>query len=358
MTSKDYTFRIITFNLLSPAFATPSHYHYSPPEQLDAKYRLDRISKLLHKWTKANFIICLQEVSEQWNNELIKIFDECCYTYSYNIYADGKMGVAIAFPSAHYIKVESDVYRCGELIGKVCNSMNKTELRETLPSIDEIESDLISASEKDNTSITLLLKCLYFGKNIGKFLIVSTYHMPCRYTKKHFMVAHIHSLKAHVAELQNKWSQVNPDKHSIINSVVIAGDFNITPNSAEYKYMTGEPYTEKELSECKSNSNSLQFYVDMCQIYKSVGFDFNNTIQTLSTYRAINNNEPPYTNVMLQKEHRFINTLDYILITPNIKIMSCIVGLSCLTTPIASYPNVWCPSDHLPLSASLILRNL
>jgi mRNA deadenylase 3'-5' endonuclease subunit Ccr4 len=355
MTSNERTFRIITFNLLSPVFSLPSRYHFSATEHLDPAYRLDKIMKLLGKWMKANFIICLQEVNNSWNNELKRMFRELRYSYTYAIYADGKMGVAIAFPITQFLRIDIDIYRCGESIGKICSSMNKIELSKRVHGIDHIEEQLINASEKDNLAITLLLKCRSFDTNFEKYLIVSTYHMPCSYTKKYFMVAHIHSLKSRIAELRSKWIHIHPQTPSLFDSIVIAGDFNITPNSPEYKYMTGEPYTPKERFECTSQNTSLQFYDDMCKIYKSVGINFNDTIPTLSTHLSINNAEPKYTNVMLQKQQNFINTLDYILITPNIRIMSCLVGLTCMTNPIASYPNSWCPSDHLPLSASLVI---
>jgi mRNA deadenylase 3'-5' endonuclease subunit Ccr4 len=350
MATKTHTFRIITFNLLTPVFATPEYYPFTPVRHLNSAYRLDRAKKLIEKWTKANFIICLQEVSISWDSELKKLFDTLRYTYISKLYAGGKLGIAIGFPMAHFVMVEYDIFRCGNTIRNVCESIDKIGLSKTITNIDQIEAELKNASESDNTALTMRLKCLYMGQYTGHHLMVSTYHMPCRYTKKYIMATHIHSLKSRVAFLRSKWAD-----NKCLDPFIIAGDFNITPKSSEYKYMIGDVYTKDELTESNSQNESLQFYSDLCQIYESIGIDFANTLQTSSAHYKKNNLEPAYTNVALQKDRKFINTIDYILISPEIDVMSCLVGLVCLTNPIASYPNIWCSSDHLPLSASLTI---
>lgn len=345
----DHSFRIITFNLLSPSYATHECYPHSSPDHLDASFRFKKITDLLTKWIKANFIICLQEVSDEWNVELKKLFESLRYDYISNLYSGGIMGVAIAYPLAHFKLLDTDIYRCGENVENVMKYMSSPDqdILE-IPKIESILTDLIAAGESTNIALTVLLKCMYFGKDTKKNLIVTTYHMPCKYTKKHFMASHIHSLKSRVNALQQLWSQQYHDEGSN-NSVVITGDFNITPKSPEYKYLLGE---SDELELLNSNE-SFQFYNDLKKIYNKAQQDFQSSLQLSSVHFKHNKKEPLYTNVALQKDRKFIDCLDYIFVNNKVNIMSCLVGLTSMTQKVGSYPNAWCPSDHLPLSASL-----
>jgi len=341
--------RVITFNLLSGDVVSKESiaqlYPKIQKKHMDFANRVEKTKKLMLSWMKVNFIICVQEMSREWQDQLAYFFAENGYGFYSEVYSDGKMGVGISFPLRHYDILDTDRFMCGTFIKPIYEGIKTDESKVSDPLALELEY----GSESKNILISVLLSSKHFGKTIGKNLVVSTFHMPCRYKYKYFMCSHIHALKVHLSVLMTKWNNV----HGNTVSAILCGDFNITPKSPEYKYLTGQEYSTDELRE---SDNSAHFITNLMELYQHVGQDLFAGMRFRSTHMTLHGKEPEYTNVMIQKDRSFVECLDYILINDQIDVRSCTVGLS-VDDPIASpYPNGLCPSDHLPLSASLRIR--
>jgi endonuclease/exonuclease/phosphatase family metal-dependent hydrolase len=213
------------------------------------------------------------------------------------------------------------------------------------------------ASDSKNALLSVLLCAKRHGNQVGKNFIISTYHMPCRYKYKIFLCSHIHALKVHLDELTTLW---NTYYHNVV-STVFCGDFNITPKSPEYKYLVGIEYSKQEYPEnglCNSDNEHVTPYFinDLADAYQQVGQNLFAGMQFKSTHKTLHAKEPDYTNVSVKKDGTFVECLDYILINNHVDIRSCTVGLNVKDPIASSYPNGLCPSDHLPVSASLRIQ--
>jgi mRNA deadenylase 3'-5' endonuclease subunit Ccr4 len=373
--------RIITFNLLSPEFALDEYYPFVRKTHLDFHNRVEKTKQLMRSWMKVNFIICVQEMSIQWKKELGAFFADNKYGFCGDVYSGEKMGIGIAYPLQHYELLVVDKFSCGDYINTIYEKLEKLNddndkkklsdekneqevlrLDLRLKKIDElisptkktiINKDLLTelqyATESKNIMLSVLLKAKYFGNDIKKNLIVSTYHMPCRFKYKYYLAAHIHALKMHVRDLTAYWNEL----YGSTLSSVLAGDFNIIANSPLYNLLTGQ---YNDFNESKKDQESNTIFVEMTNVYALVSENLFGGAQLRSTHKTLHTKEPNYTNVNLQEETRFIECLDYILINENIDIRSCRVGLTVTNPEVTPYPNGLCPSDHLPLSASLRIR--
>jgi len=305
-----FAIRVITYNLLSNTFSTQQQFPFSQPYYLDFETRLFKTLKLIDSWMKVNFLICLQELSSDWLNFLEPYFKKNNYMFYYNCYNLNTLGVGIAYPINHYDLIEHDVYKCSKYI-------------ENLVSDNEyISKQLFKATQKDNTMLSLYLCPKYYGKDTGKKIMISNYHMPCKFMYEYFMVSHILAVKDRIKYLQDLWK---------VEKVILVGDFNTIPIKRTYNLIKGNIYDDTFLQ--KNNIKDLTLLE--------------------SAHFKLHNKEPNYTNVNLKD--KFINCIDYIFISDNIDVMSCITGLTVSNPNITSYPNGLCPSDHVPLSASLLI---
>ncbi|VBB18824.1 hypothetical protein YASMINEVIRUS_1356 [Yasminevirus sp. GU-2018] len=365
--------RVITFNLLSQETINDVYFPLVKKHYSEFDGRSVKMKKLLESWMKVNFIICLQEMSVQWQKVLQPFFAENNYGFESQTYANGKMGVGIAYPFNHYDLLKKDEYVCGTGVKPILHALKRVDKKfkphvshaskkgyhegveiDMKPIIDELSD----ATDAKNVLLSLLLHCKFKGSSTGKNLIVSTYHMPCRFMLKYYLVSHILALKTRLSELSDAWSQQFGDQtvNQSANSTptILAGDFNISAKSPEYKFLTGEAYTENEILTQKAEcGESIEFVRNSDLLYNATGFDVNSGMKLRSVHKTLHGKEPPYTNVSLKADFTFVECIDYILISDDVDIRSCTVGLTVDNPHGTPYPNGLCPSDHLPLSASL-----
>ncbi len=356
--TNNYDFRVITFNILSSFCATKEYYPFVKPHFLDLKSRSIRVKKLIESWTRVNFIICLQEVDEEW----FKILEPILLDKNYGIhsvrYTDGMMGQLIGYPEKHFDKIFIDQFMPSLHVKDTCKKINEkmnenksfdSESKSFCPNNRIIMDQLLEGSKSPNTMISIGLSAKYYGKIVDKYIIISTYHMPCKFKDPFLMISHIHALKIRLEQIISKWNK--------FDSIVLAGDFNMLETSDEYLYMT--------------NSNSENMMINLIDsLYKNAELDLRQTIHFKSAHSVCHSKEPEYTNCSVKTNKNFVGTLDYIFITDNIGVRSCTVGLIAPILPddtmshlyykktkLPLYPNAVCPSDHLALSTSLFICN-
>jgi mRNA deadenylase 3'-5' endonuclease subunit Ccr4 len=212
------------------------------------------------------------------------------------------------------------------------------EKRDGYPS-DIIVQQISSAASMETPLLTLVLNPLRGSVRTNKQLIVSTYHMPCKFMESYLMLAHIHAVRNRLKELYDLRQKEHP---SYTTSVILAGDFNTVPTSQEYRLLSGQCCTEEESSVIS----------EMIESYKKIDMDLTTGITNRSTFKSHVGKEPEYTNI----GPSFIDTIDYIFVSDCVNVLSSLVGLKRDNPGKTSYPNGTCPSDHLPLSASLIIK--
>jgi hypothetical protein len=206
---------------------------------------------------------------------------------------------------------------------------------------NEMMLQIEQGSEYKNVQLSLLLMPKYYGKNINKHLVISTYHMPCKYEKRYLMMSHIVAIKQNMHAIIKSWKLI----YKNVNHHVLCIDLNSTPTSIEYKYMIG------------NNENTDINVDDVVKIMRKIFRD--DMIQSIcfkSSYFHLNNIEPKYTCVNVRENATFMDCIDYIFTSDNIGVRSSTIGLM-VDDPIkTNYPNKLCPSDHLPLSTSLFMN--
>jgi len=316
--------RILTYNLLAQELITSSHFPKIKNYHKDFAYRANKTKELLKTWMKSNFIICLQELSTQWKNEITSIITDNDYIIIVCEYSH-PLGVCICFPNKHYELLHTDIFQCGLYVKEIYNKIS--------PDNTHISDELKQASTSKNKLLSILLNC----KN-EQNIIISTYHMPCMFMKKYYISSHIHAIKQHLDNLLFEMDILYAF-NGTTQTIIFSGDLNITPGSPEYNLLLN--YEAKELKA-------------LAECYTNIGNNLYTGLQLTSAYKTKHNKEPLYTNVSVQTNKQFIECIDYIL-TNNIKIRSCLVGLISDDPIKRPYPNALCPSDHLPLSASIII---
>ena len=212
--------RVITFNLLSPSYVNNEYFPFVKSQHIAFQHRAEKVKKLIGSWIKVNFIICLQEVDINWKQTLDPFFESLEYKFYSIQYADNKMGQGIAYPIKHFDLIDINLFVPGQQISSLNNKLIQLFQQEQVTDIKDNEQshtqekdkennkdtdmdkekdknkdddrklimdEISNASDSKNTMISLLLSARYYGRPIGKKVIISTYHMPCSYTKKYFI---------------------------------------------------------------------------------------------------------------------------------------------------------------------------
>jgi mRNA deadenylase 3'-5' endonuclease subunit Ccr4 len=352
--STTITPRLITFNCLSPYYAKEEWFRAVQLKYLSSDYRKQRLLTLLKSWFKVNFVIALQELCLEWSVDVQALCEANGYVLVYKEYSDGKMGVGIAYPCNHYVLLASEAYCAPDTIR---NRINVIREKVSIENVVVQSHDAAETKAFQNVIVSLLLRVLTRGQDTGKEIIISTYHMPCRFMEEYYMVCQAREIVARQKELQTLWRGDEVSRGVYGNTVpesiptIFMGDCNIHPKAFGYGVLTGT-----------FNDETPSVVQEVMDAYSAVGVDFGNVVKARSAHCASTGSEPAFTNVKLKDPYdptsiEFIECLDYILISPEVEVKSVQLGL----TPkdgedVGAYPNAICPSDHLPLSASLIIR--
>ena len=368
--------RVITFNCLTPYYAREEWFPGVKPKFLDSKYRLQRLKTLLQSWFKVNFIIALQELNDEWSNIVAEFCKTNNYHFVYSTYSGGVMGVGIAYPLNHYTLIAQDIFnapaaarakvqRMAETLAnnKEVNGDDLNDDNETIPlpterAMKKMVRSFAAAENKafENSMVSILLRAFSKGADTEVEFLVSTYHVPCRFTTPLFMGAQVREVLARQSEpIDSLFPNIDRESMGLSPPAkiipILMADCNITPDKFEYHVMVGDIEEDLDLQ-------------NMGLAYEAIGIPFRPYDQRVSVFVKNTGSEPNFTNVKfadpnVQNSEDFIETIDYILIPHDaqVEIKSTKLGLTPPEgQPIRPYPNAICPSDHLPLSASLVVQ--
>jgi 2',5'-phosphodiesterase len=191
-----FTFRVVSYNVLSSHLASPSHFSTLDPQHLEASARLPKIlDKLEEQIAKASagepVIFCLQEVSYQWAGKLHTFFANRGFHVVTGLYGkpfNGYMGVLTAWPTSELETVDVDISRLSDTIkwpkatdegSSILGTFYETTIRKPLQwmglSKPPPESHWSIAQRRYNVLLTAILR----DKKSGKEFCIGNYHMPC-----------------------------------------------------------------------------------------------------------------------------------------------------------------------------------
>jgi mRNA deadenylase 3'-5' endonuclease subunit Ccr4 len=343
-----FAVRVVSYNVLSSHLASPSYYTTLDPAHLESSYRLPLVLKKLDEEissSSCSVVVCLQELSYDWTGPLHVWFANKGYhlvTGHYGKKFNGYMGIAIAYPTEAFETLDVDISRLSDkriggwpvkpkptLIESVLSNVKPfwSKPLEYLGLWKKPNEDHWSMSERrNNVLLTTTLK----DKKSGKAFCVGNYHMPCAFFMPMTMTIHSELAAKHVQDIA-------ASKDGL--PYILAGDWNITPDSPTYKMLT--------TGALKSDDPS----------YPTPKYDMEWCVSSapMRSAYAEKDGEPDFTNnARAREDDPFIDTLDYIFLSPEWKVESTksIVHRNIANGP---YPNAHEPSDHVLISAELTL---
>lgn len=343
-----FAVRVVSYNVLSSHLASPSHFTTLDPTHLEASNRLPLVLKKLDEEitsSKSSVVLCLQEVSYDWAAAFHVWFANKGYHLVTGLYGqkfNGYMGVAIAFPTGAFEAVDVDISRLSDKrVGGWPVTPPQTLAESILSTVNTFWSKplgylgLWQKPKEDHWSMSarrynVLVTTTLRDKKSGKAFCIGNYHMPCAFYMPMAMTIHAELAAKHVQDIA-------ASKDGL--PYILAGDWNITPDSSTYKMLTTGTLRADDPS-FPTPQHGMQWSL---------------TAAPMRSAYAEDNGEPDFSNYARVKEDDpFIDTLDYIFISPEWKVESTksIVHRNIANGP---YPNALEPSDHVLISADLSL---
>tara|TARA_A100001015_G_C14968219_1_gene703961 strand:- start:675 stop:1625 length:951 start_codon:yes stop_codon:yes gene_type:complete len=308
---------IATYNVLSDVYAEKSLVNISNQDVINFDKRLDLFKIKFLNLMKGNYVICLQEVTKKFGDEIISFFFSNSYNCVYDNYSgeyNGYMGVLIAYPNFY----------------KISNIVRK-KISDDIPE-DEDEVWTI-AKKKSNVSIGITLEYKRM-----KFCLV-TYHMPCIFgdnSNLPVMTIHLFALIRFAYEYTNDLP------------LILAGDFNFDPTKSLYNLVTTG----------YMNTNDSYFP-------KKFVKDFDLKIKKMrSAYKVKLKKEPEFTTCAKKKSEKFVfkECIDFIWISDHWRVNKVIFNEIHNSKNYYKdkdnkliLPSLCEPSDHFCIGATLFI---
>lgn len=283
--------KVVTFNILSSGLANSDWFKNTSPEYLESDYRFNLLCNILDYFVSKSYIICLQEVSEEWNIKLKLYFSTKSYNYIPKI-RNAKLGLATCVPSIYNVL---DMYSpfVNKSVDKCFNEIVNVD-------------DIIDAVQEEREVLIVEIDDHYSN------IFIANIHMPCKFTKPLFMEVYTLALMKTINDFVGD------------RPVILLGDFNSKYEFNEYGVLINGPskgINYELLKDELLKDNSFKPFIDArinktsditciaCQDLKNIGFSIDYIF------------------------HRGVNIIDY----------------KVLSTNDESLPSIDFPSDHFPI---------
>jgi len=403
----DQRVRIVCYNILSSHLASPSHFKSCDPEHLAAETRLSKIQAKLEAEINASTsisatsnsdvaiggisggvnsdssteslsflpkpIFCLQENTQIWDGPLRVFFAKHNYSLMTSLYGskyNNYMGIAIAYPLDTYELIDAHVERLSDCRPggwprppKEVKPVKSPDIVTTIVrSAFDILSTMLfnpakailaprlsgSSSESKYPPIepwdfsekrynTILFVRLRDKTNTdnsnsnAKPFCVANYHMPCTWYAPKVMTLHSEMIFRRSQDLAGS------------DPLVLAGDFNIIPDTPTYKMLTQGTLSKDDTVNYPDPKHGMEWTPTHTKMD--------------SAYAVANGQEPNFTNYAKPRDDPvFIETLDYIFLSSNhdwrVHSVKPLPHRDDVKGPL---PNADEPSDHIMISAILEL---
>ena len=206
-----------------------------------------------------------------------------------------------------------------------------SRLRGLLPG-GKTDSDPWEISERrSNEFIAIRLEKRNAERGKGKPFWIGNYHMPCSFRDPPVMTIHSEMVAKRIQMLAKDTE----------DNYILAGDFNILPESTHYELLTKGTFSQKDPSYPPNK----------------FGVHWEHTNEGMrSAYAEFNGEEPNFTNYAFNEgsEDCFIGTLDYIFLSDGWNVTK-VKPLGHRSDANGPFPNDEEPSDHVLIAANLEL---
>jgi 2',5'-phosphodiesterase len=381
--------RVVSYNVLCSHLAAPDHFQFCKPEYLDRNYRMKLIQEKLLVEMKKDSIIALQEIGQEWAEELHTFFSKHNYYFIVRHYGskfNDYMGVGLAVPLNTYdieqIKNKRVADTCwfkpepknkmNWLFAFIINWFNYfimifTNLILRLTILLKLTNEPYNAFTHALQRWNILMCMKLRHKITNEIFWVCTYHMPCAFKNPDMMTIHA-SLALQYIQRITKTSKLLSSSYANSNSgdsdtenennaepYILLGDFNFKPLDGQYQlYINGD-----------LDKDHIAYPKNIPKNFKTGNGDYKvNVIPVRSVYKEYNGTEPEYTNNAIvsfmggKPQPHFKETLDYIFISSQWKNITSIQALDYLpskTEQDIPFPSENEPSDHVLIAANLTL---
>ena len=392
--------RVVSYNLLSSHLAQPTHHTKCDPEHLDANNRFPKILAKLqeqiddHSSIEDNkeavpVVFCLQEVSHDWAKQLHIFFAQRGYHFITALYGkkfNGYMGIGTAYPIQYFDTLDVDLCRLSDkrqgswprpprdieptLLSKVIsipkiilNSFIKTAQYVGLKSSHKPAEDPWQKAEyRYNEFIAVKLLRKASGNISTAPIWIGNYHMPCAFREPAVMTLHCDLVAQRIQSLATSSLQENARNENYNDSTsstssndnnvafILAGDFNVMPDSPQYNLLTTGILDKEESEENELSYPPIKF-----------GYQWESSICKMKSAYALYNGgkESDFTNFAHNgalSNESFIGTLDYIFLSDkhHWKVKD-VQKLKQHRNDVhdGPFPNAIEPSDHVLIAATL-----
>jgi len=194
--------KLVTFNILSSELANPEWFKNSSEEHLDSAYRFNKIRDILTTFIDQKYIICLQEVSTEWDQKIREFILEIDNYHYISDLRHKKLGLGICIPDNYNVR-----------------NIHKISLNENIKNFysnPEVPEEIRLAKEEPRNVLILELDTFF----------IANIHMPCKFTMSLFMEIYTLSLMEAVNHIVGK------------SPMMLVGDFNSTYLGNGYKILT------------------------------------------------------------------------------------------------------------------------
>ena len=395
------TLRVVTFNVLCSHLGGPDYFTACDPAALAPATRLARVMAKLHAETERGSLLCLQEVSMTWTGPLTKarprwwsllawigpgglslrgggnpdnrsrahrppsaasssltgttrLCHTCMARPSTTTWAWVRARAAasaaaaasrrppgIAYPSQRFAMEACEVSRVADslprarrpppptgvarLTSKLWEKVAKA--KELLTGKRPAQDEWAASRGKFNSLVCLKLRCT---RSAAAFAL-ATYHMPCAFYAPKQMTIHC----GLAAQKALQFAAASPP-----TPLILAGDFNIRPASAQYALLTRNE--EPVGDDAPDRDLGVSWSPRLSQPLRSA-------------YAEAHGAEPAFTNWSKVKEDpEFIDTLDYVFVGEGVQVLDAdaLPGREELAGG-GPLPTGEQPSDHLLLAVTL-----
>lgn len=292
-------------------------------------------------------VICLQEVSNDWAEAFHTWFANRGYHLVTGLYGqkfNGYMGVAVAYPTAAFETVGVDISRLSdERVGGWPRAPAPTLVDRILSTVKPFWSvplgmmGLYKRPKEDEWSMSqrrynILVTTTLRDKKSGQAFCIGNYHMPCAFYMPPAMTIHSEMAAKHVQDIAAKQDGL---------PYILAGDWNITPDSSTYKMLTTASL-DKDDPSYPMTKHGIEWSVSAAPMRSAYAEKNNGEEPNFTNYARVGDRDP------------FIDTLDYIFLSPEWQVDA---TKSIFHRDISNgpFPNAKEPSDHVLISADLQL---
>ncbi|SBS82937.1 endonuclease/exonuclease/phosphatase family protein, putative [Plasmodium ovale] len=343
--------RILSYNILAPIYTNTKYALEYMFKNVDASYLKTnyRSHLLIHEINHDYDVISLQEVSEYLHSSLFSVYLHEHYYSSYkpkNSY--GNDGCSLFVNKKKFTLIEYKNYEFHEIIKKI-------DLKEVYDMFIKLSDDLEGIIREIKTVFQVGIYVHNSSQNI--FLIANTHFYF------HSLANHIRAIQSycllHILEvLKSEYKE----KYSKNVYVVLNGDFNTNFESEVFSFLEGKDILsdsdvwinaklfKKEYDDLNTYPNVFDLKKNKDDISEQINGPFLDRKKFLPLRSVYKKGDIAYTNW----NNNFIDVLDYIFISPDLKIRRILKGIDQnifdkykgLLSPIN-------PSDHLSIAAEV-----